>query len=209
MKRGLFISVEGTDGSGKTTQIARMKEYLEGLGYRVLLTREPGGTGIGEKIRSILLDRGNAEMSSTTEMLLYASARAQLMAEVIKPALEDGIMVIADRFVDSSLVYQGFGRGLGVTKVMEVNRIAIGGILPDLTLFFDIDPEAALVRREAATGKDRIEMERMDFHWRVYKGYQELLRIYPDRIISVAANRSVEEIAKDVTDLLNCRIGGV
>ena len=198
MKRGLFITVEGTDGSGKTTQIKLMEDYIRGKGFDVTLTREPGGTRISESIRAIILEPENKEMGKTAEMLLYASARAQLVAEVIKPAIEAGATVICDRFVDSSYVYQGFGRGIDARTIEEVNRAALDGLEPDITFFFDISPEIALIRRIASTGADRIENEKMEFHMKVYTGYKKLAAIYPERIKSIDSNRGIEEIFKDV-----------
>jgi len=198
MKRGLFITVEGTDGSGKTTQIRRMEEYVKGKGCEVLLTREPGGTGISEKIRSIILDPENHRMDRITEMLLYASARAQLISEVIKPALECGKTVICDRFIDSSYVYQGFGRGIDMEIVKSVNYTAIQGIMPDITFFFDLSPEIALTRRVEATEADRIEKENMGFHMQVYTGYKSIAAKFPDRIKSINAQGSVDEVFEQV-----------
>lgn len=203
MKKGLFITVEGTDGSGKTTQIRLIEEYLRHKGYKVVLTREPGGTNISEKIRSITLDAGNTEMGAITEMLLYASARAQLVSEVIKPAIDNGAIVICDRFIDSSLVYQGFGRGIDLEVVMTVNRVAMNGIFPDITLFFDISPQIALERRIAATGTDRIEKEKMDFHIRVYEGYKKVAQMYPERIKTINADGSIDNVFNDVTRFLD------
>lgn len=204
--RGIFITVEGTDGSGKTTQIAMMKEYFEKKGIEVVLTREPGGTKIGEKIREIILDPESAEMSEIAEMLLYASARAQLVSELIRPALESGKIVICDRFIDSSYAYQGFGRGIDLKTITDVNMTAIGGILPDITFFFDLSPEIALKRRSVSTGTDRIEKERMDFHMRVYNGYKELASLHADRIKAVDGNRSKEDIFNDVKHWLDMAI---
>lgn len=198
MKNGIFITVEGTDGSGKTTQIKLMDEYLRSKGHEVIITREPGGTKINEKIRSIILDPENQEMGMITETLLYASARAQLVSEVIKPALSEGKLVICDRFVDSSYVYQGFGRGLNLKLITEINRVALDGIAPDITFFFDISPDVALKRRIDSTGADRIEKEKMEFHMRVYNGYIKLAMLYPDRIRTIDGKRSVEEIFEDV-----------
>jgi dTMP kinase len=193
-KKGIFISIEGTDGSGKTTQIKRIEQYLKQKGYEVVLTREPGGTNISEKIRSIILDPENIEMGDITELLLYAASRAQLMSQIIKPAIDEGIIVICDRFIDSSYVYQGFGRGIPMDIVEGVNKIAIEGLLPDITFFFDIKPEIALSRRIAATGSDRIEKEKMDFHRRVYEGYQRLTELYPERIKSINADNDIESV---------------
>ncbi len=198
MGSGLFITVEGTDGSGKSTQIALMAEYLRKMGHEVVLTREPGGTNISEKIRSIILDPENREMGYIAEALLYASSRAQHVAELIKPSVEQGKVVICDRFVDSSYVYQGFGRGIDMQILESVNKIAMDGMFPDITFFFDISPEVALERRIQATGADRIENEKMEFHMKVYRGYKSLAAKDPDRIKVIDADRSIEEIAEDV-----------
>jgi len=198
MVRGYFITVEGTDGAGKTTQIKLIEDYLKSKNKSVVVTREPGGTNIGEKIRDILLDSQNSEMGIITEMLLYASARAQLVSEVIRPAIEEGKVVICDRFVDSSYVYQGFGRGIDLKIITDVNRVALDGLLPDITLFFDINPVDALRRRSNSSELDRIEKEKMDFHKRVYNGYKKLAMLYSDRINCIDSNRSVEEIFVDV-----------
>jgi len=203
MGRGIFITVEGTDGSGKTTQVRRMEAYLKEKGYDVLLVREPGGTRISEKIRSIILDPENQEMGIVTEMLLYASARAQLVFEVIKPAIENGKIVICDRFVDSSYVYQGFGRGISLETIEEANRAALGGISPDITFFFDVSPEIALKRRFASTGADRIEKEKIAFHMKVYDGYKKLASMHTERIKTIDSTRSVEEIWEDVRKWLD------
>lgn len=203
MKKGLFITTEGTDGSGKTTQIKLLEGYLKDKGFEVVVTREPGGTSIGEKIRSIILDPDNTEMSYITEMMLYASARAQLVGELIKPSLARGMVVICDRFIDSSYVYQGFGRNIDLEVIEKVNSIALDGIMPDVTLFFDIDPGIALARRIKSTGADRIEQEKMDFHRKVYEGYKKLVTKYPDRIKAVESNRSIEEIFLDVKNIID------
>ncbi len=198
MKKGLFITVEGTDGSGKSTQIKLMKKYIEDKGYQTVFTREPGGTSISEKIREVILDVNNKEMSRTAEMLLYAASRAQHVSEVIKPAVDQGKVVICDRFVDSSYVYQGFGRGIDLKLIELVNQVALEGVQPDITFFFDISPEIALKRRIESTGADRIEQEKMDFHLRVYEGYKKLALLYPDRIKSIDSSRSIGEIAENI-----------
>jgi len=203
MVRGYFITVEGTDGAGKTTQIKLIEDYLKSKNKSLVVTREPGGTKIGEKIRDILLDSQNSEMGMITEMLLYASARAQLVSEVIKPAIEEGKVVICDRFVDSSYVYQGFGRGIDLKIITDVNRIALDGLVPDITLFFDINPVDALRRRSNSTELDRIEKEKMDFHKRVYNGYKKLAMLYSDRINCIDSNRSIEEIFVDVKSCID------
>ncbi len=202
MSSGLFITVEGTDGSGKTTQIQLMKQYLENMGYQVILTREPGGTQVSEKIRDLVLDKENSDIAPITEMILYAASRAQHVSKLIKPALEEGKVVICDRFVDSSYAYQGFGRNIDLKAIADVNRIAVDGIIPDITFFLDIDVETAIKRRVAATEADRIEQEKLDFHKNVYDGYKKLSVLYPERIKTIDAQRTVEEIADDIKEYL-------
>lgn len=198
MTRGLFITVEGTDGSGKTTQIRNMQEYLASLGCEVLLTREPGGTRISENIRSIILDAENTEMSDITELLLYSAARAQLVAQVIKPSIEKNITIICDRYIDSFYAYQGFGRGLGMDVLEKITDIAINGIVPDITFFFDVVPEIGLKRRINATGSDRIENEDIGFHRKVYNGYKELAKKNPRRIKTIDASMPPDLVWNDV-----------
>ncbi len=203
MSRGLFISVEGTDGSGKTTQLGLIRKYLEDMNREVVFLREPGGTRISEKIRSIVLDPDLTEMGNTAEMLLYAAARAQLAAEVIKPALDGGRIVVCDRFVDSTYAYQGYGREMDMGILEAVNNAAIDGLMPDMTLFFDVSPEVALERRIATSSTDRIENEKARFHRKVYEGYLQLAARYPERIRRVDGSRSVELVWSDVKKLLD------
>lgn len=186
--------MEGPDGSGKTTQISLLKKYLEGRGYDIVLAREPGGTAIGEAIREIILNKEYQEMSHMTELFLYASARVQLVNQVIRPALEEGKAVICDRFVESSAVYQGIGRGLGVETVYEVNNYALGDVSPKLTVFMDIEAEEGIKRKRHQTELDRMEMEDMSFHQRVVEGYRQLSQLYPERIFPVDATLPIEEI---------------
>ena len=186
--------MEGPDGSGKTTQIELLKTYLESRGYDIVITREPGGTVISEAIRAIILNKEYQEMSHMTELLLYASARAQLVNQVIKPALAEGKAVICDRFVESSAVYQGIGRGLGVSTVYEVNNYALGDVKPKLTIFMDLDAEEGIKRKENQTELDRMEMEDLSFHERVVEGYRQLAQLYPERIVPVDATLPIEEI---------------
>ncbi|NLK98807.1 MAG: dTMP kinase [Epulopiscium sp.] len=204
--RGLFISMEGPDGSGKTTQIELLKEYFLNKGYEVIITREPGGTQISEKIRDIILDVNNKALSNMTEALLYAASRAQHVEEKIKPALENGKIVISDRFVDSSIVYQGYARGIGIDIVESINNFAIQGFMPDITFFFDIEPEFAMKRKAKQKSLDRLEQEHILFHNKVYEGYKILLKRYPKRIKSIDARQSIdniyEQIMKEVTNLL-------
>ncbi|MBR3041279.1 MAG: dTMP kinase [Eubacterium sp.] len=206
MSQGIFITMEGPDGSGKSTQIALLKEYLEKEGYDVLITREPGGTAISEAIREVILNKDFQEMSPVTEMLLYASARAQLIHEVVGPALEKGQAVISDRFVDSSLVYQGIARGLGVEKVYEVNLNAIGKYMPDVTFLLDLPAEVGIARKKGQKDLDRMELESLEFHKSVAQGYRDMAARFPERIKSVDATRPVEEISdliiREVSDIL-------
>jgi len=195
---GLLISVEGLDGSGKSTQIKLIKEYLESINKRVIVLREPGGTKIGEKVRDILLDKNNTEMDNVAEMLLYASSRAQLFSQVIKPSLESGIIVICDRFIDSSIVYQGYGRGLDIESVLNVNLTAIQNRLPDLTLFIDIEPKTSLNRRFNASETDRLENEAISFHEKAYNGYMQLCKRFSKRIVKINGNRNKMDISKNM-----------
>lgn len=200
MSKGLFITFEGGDGSGKSTQIGKLKDYLEDKGFRVILTREPGGTKISEDIREIILDSRNTEMSDMTETLLYAAARAQLVEQVIRPAVERGDMVICDRFVDSSMAYQAYGRGLG-DIVWDINKNAVGDCMPDLTILLRLDPEAGM-GRISGRKQDRIELSSSDFHRRVYEGYLALEKRFPDRIKGIDASRGIEEISEEIINIV-------
>ena len=194
MSRGIFITMEGPDGSGKSTQISRLKEYLEKEGYNVLITREPGGTVISEAIREIILNKDFTEMSPVTEMMLYVSARAQLIAEVVGPAIDSGTAVISDRFVDSSLVYQGMARGLGVDTVYEINKVAIGDYMPDVTFMLDLPAEVGISRKKDQKELDRMELESLEFHKKVAEGYRSLAAKFPDRIKTIDATLPIDEI---------------
>lgn len=191
---GIFITMEGPDGSGKTTQIDLLKKYLEHKGYDIVIAREPGGTTIGEAIREIILNPDYKEMGHMTELLLYASARAQLVNQVIKPALAEGKAVICDRFVESSAVYQGIGRGLGVDTVYEVNNFALGDVKPKLTIFMDLDAEDGIKRKKKQAELDRMEQEDLSFHKRVVEGYRQLAKLYPERIVPINATLPIDEI---------------
>ena len=188
MPQGIFITFEGSDGSGKSTQFRLFSEYLKENGHDVVLTREPGGTAISEKIRSIILDPINKEMDPMTEALLFASSRAQHVEQLIRPSLEEGKIVLCDRFMDSSIAYQGYGRGLG-DCVRIINEYAIGGLQPDITFYLDLDPDAGRRRNINAGKTDRMEQEKMDFHRRVYNGYRELSEIYKDRFVCIDASQ--------------------
>ena len=200
---GLFITLEGPDGSGKSTISRMLVSYLREKDFRVTLTREPGGTDISEDIRHMILDNKNTEMESTTEALLYAASRAQHVGEKIIPAVKANRVVVCDRFVLSSLVYQGIGRGLGVDKIKELNDFATKGLEPDLILFFDIDPEIALKRKTRRSKGDRLEREKLEFHKDVYEGYKSLLNIYGDKVKIIDAKnnkRNVFEQVKQAVD---------
>lgn len=201
--KGLFISLEGPDGCGKSTQIAFMKEYFESKGYECVLTREPGGTNISEQIRNVILDKDNMAMQDTTELLLYAAARAQLVGEVIKPSVEAGKIVICDRFVDSSAVYQGMARGLGVETVYAVNAYALDGMMPDVTIFLDMPAAEGIRRKNNQHELDRMELQKAEFHEKVVEGYRKLADSQPERIMKVDAMKSIEEIRGIITEKLD------
>ncbi|MGE5472884.1 MAG: dTMP kinase [Ignavibacteriales bacterium] len=196
--KGYFITVEGLDGCGKTTQLNNIADYFEQKGRKVILTREPGGTKLGEKIREILLDVDNTGMNSVAELMLYAAARAQIVSELIVPAVEQGKIVICDRFIDSSIAYQGYGRKLGAEIVEGINSYALQGYKPDITFFFDISPEEIAKRKTLKEKLDRVESEKIDFHNRVYEGYLALAEANRERIIVIDARKSIEEIFEGV-----------
>ena len=200
MNRGLFISIEGPDGSGKSTQINNIKRYFADKGMEIIFTREPGGTVIGERIREILLDKTHVEMDSMTEAMLYAAARAQHVAQVIKPALAEGKVVVCDRFVDSSIAYQGYGRNLG-DSVAAINGYAVAGCMPDVTFLMKLDPRVGK-SRIGSREQDRLELEKEAFHISVFEGYLELEKTYPDRIFGIDANRTIDEIKMDIYEKL-------
>lgn len=192
-----FISFEGIDFSGKTTQVERLMSRLKEVDIQVHLLREPGGTVISEKIRQVLLDKSHQEMHPRTEILLYSAARSQLAHQTILPLLESGEYVIADRFFDSTTAYQGYGRSLEMSFVELLNRFATSGLLPNKTFFIDITPEEAVRRRKAAGRKsDRLESENIHFYQAVRKGYQTLVQMFPDRFITIPGAQPVEETAE-------------
>ena len=195
--KGLFIVMEGPDGSGKTTQINLLKEYLEEAGYECLITREPGGTVIGEEVRQLILNPEHKEMSPVTEMLLYAASRAQLVHEVIGPALEEGKIVISDRFVDSSIVYQGIARKLGISTVSAVNAPGIGIYRPDGIFFIDLSEAEGLRRKKEQKNLDRMEQEGIDFHHMVSEGYRKVLSGRPE-VMKIDGGRSINTIQKKI-----------
>lgn len=195
--KGLFIVMEGPDGSGKTTQINLLKEYLEEAGYECLITREPGGTVIGEEVRQLILNPEHKEMFPVTEMLLYAASRAQLVHEVIGPALEEGKIVISDRFVDSSIVYQGIARKLGISTVSAVNAPGIGIYRPDGIFFIDLSEAEGLRRKKEQKNLDRMEQEGIDFHHMVSEGYRKVLSGRPE-VMKIDGGRSIDTIQKKI-----------
>lgn len=209
MKQGRFITVEGPDGAGKSTILNELYNKLVEEGRNVVKTREPGGVSIAEQIREVILNKENTAMDIRTEALLYAAARRQHLVEVVIPALEKGSIVICDRFIDSSLAYQGKGRDIGMTEVMNINQFAIEDKMPDLTLYFDITPEEGLKRIAGHDGREvnRLDLESLDFHQKVYEGYQSLIEQYPDRIKVVDASKSKEEVLASAYDIVKRFIG--
>ena len=202
MKKGLFITFEGPDGSGKTTVSTYVAKQLTGLGYDVIHTREPGGVDIAEQIRHVILDPKNVKMDVKTEVLLYAASRRQHLIEKILPALDEGKIVLCDRFVDSSLAYQGVGRGVGFEEVYTVNRFAIDDHMPDLTVYLDLGAQAGLDRIAKRKFLDRLDQEKVSFHEKVVEGYQEVLRRFKPRIVVVNANQAIETVQKEAFEAI-------
>lgn len=197
-KRGMLITFEGAEGSGKSTQIELLRQFLTSKGLNVLLVREPGGVRISERIREILLDSGNKEMGSECETLLYMAARAQLVAEVIEPALSSGKIVLCDRYLDSTVAYQGFGNGVDIDQIRAIGLFATKTIQPDLTFVFDIEARKGLARIRRA--KDRIEQRDMTYHERVREGYLQIARNEPRRVRVLDARLSREELQQKVQE---------
>ena len=203
--RGKFITFEGCDGCGKSTQLKKFSEYLMKEGIAHIFTREPGGGKISEAIREILLNGKNAEMTDECEALLYAAARVQHLHDRVEPALNEGKLVVCDRYVDSSLAYQAFARGLGREFIEKINAYALEKYLPDLTVFIDLSPEAAFLRKHGADENDRLEQAGMAFHNRVYEGYKILAKENPERIVCVDGNQTPDEIFCQVLRVLQER----
>lgn len=208
----MFITFEGTDGSGKSTQAKIIAGELRQMGYDVLLTREPGGTDIGDQIRSILLDNHkHTNMAATTELLLFCASRAQLVAEVIQPSLARGMIVLCDRYADSTMAYQGYGHQLDRELLEQILRFATGGLRPHLTLYLDLKPEVGLQRRRSAMllfGEDwnRLDDMELAFHKRVYNGYEQLIKAEPSRWIRIDADQSTESVTKLILHQLRARL---
>jgi dTMP kinase len=194
--KGQFFSFEGPDGAGKTTMITKLESFLREKGFDVLSTREPGGVRIAEEIRSIILNPKHTEMDGRTEALLYAAARRQHLLEKIIPAIKAGKIVLCDRFVDSSLAYQGFARGLGIDEILQINQFAVDGYFPSLTIYFDIDPKIGLERIQKNKKREinRLDMESLSFHYKVREGYLKLAERFSDRIITIDASKPVDEV---------------
>lgn len=206
----MFITFEGPDGSGKTTQIRLLAEWLCEQGRKVVLTREPGGTEISDQIRQVLHDLRNAAMDARTEILLYSASRAQHVAQLIRPALAAGKIVISDRYADSTMAYQGYGRQLDRKALRMITAFATGGLVPDLTLYFDIAPEEGLRRRQVGGDEwNRLDAETTDFHQRARAGYLELIRQEPERWVVIDANRPQEEIQAKVRAVVQGRLDQV
>ena len=203
MTRGLFISLEGPDASGKTTQVRGITAALAARGIKYILTREPGGTELGECVRDMLLSHRYPLMSKRTEMLLYAASRAQHVDEVIRPSLQDGKYVICDRFIDSSLIYQGLGLGLGIEEVFKVNMVATEGLLPDLTIVLNLSAEQSLDRLSSKGELDRIESRSLSYHQSVSEGYQRLYELFPNRVVSFDGRLPAEVITRAIMEKID------
>lgn len=206
--KGLFITLEGPDGSGKTTVATLVVKKLTEMGYEVVHTREPGGIDIAEQIRNVILDPKNTAMDGKTEALLYAASRRQHLVEKVFPAVEAGKLVVCERFVDSSLAYQGFGRGLGFDEVLSINMFAIDNTFPDLTIYLDVDEQVGLDRISDRGFKDRLDQESIDFHHKVVAGYKEVLRRFKDRIDIIDASKSVDEVVEATVKIILNKVNG-
>lgn len=204
MKNGFFLTIEGPEGAGKTTILKQIQDHFINEGLQVIYTREPGGIEIAEKIRSIILDPSHKTMDGRTEALLYAAARRQHLVEKVIPELEKGKIILCDRFIDSSLAYQGFARGIGVEEVLKINEFAIDGLMPDLTLYFNIDPSIGLerIKQNEMRENNRLDQENLDFHYKVHQGYLSLIEKYSSRIKIVNADQPPERVLKDTKTLI-------
>lgn len=205
MAEGWFITLEGGEGAGKTSIIPEIEAFLQEKGMEVLITREPGGIRIAEEIRSIILNKDHTAMDGRTEALLYAAARRQHLTEKVLPAIARGMTVVSDRYVDSSLVYQGHARGLGIDEIDAVNHFATAGVMPDVTLWLDVDPEVGLSRIHKDKGREinRLDMEGRAFHHKVREGYAILHARHPDRIVRIDAGQPLPQVMESVKQALN------
>lgn len=208
MSKGLFVTFEGGEGCGKTTLIKALSEELKKNNIDFLVTREPGGSLIAEQIRNVILDKKNTMMDPKTEALLYAASRRQHLVEIVIPALREGKVVLSDRYIDSSLAYQGYARGIGIDQVYSINQFAISETMPDITFFLDLKPEEGLKRiaLHRSDEVNRLDLEKLSFHQKVYEAYQMLLKKYPERIYRIDASLSVEEEVRQVKEKLLERI---
>lgn len=204
----LFITFEGGEGSGKSSAMREVAARLEKEGIPFIVTREPGGTPIAEEIRDVILDKKNTAMDPRTEALLYAASRRQHLVEKVWPALKEGKLVLCDRFLDSSLAYQGGARGLGIDQILSINLFATEGSFPDLTLLFDIEPEAGLERIAANKGREvnRLDLEKMAFHHAVRAGFHELAKRYPERYVVLDASKPLQEVIEDAYQAIKNRL---
>jgi dTMP kinase len=207
-KPARFITVEGGDGAGKSSVLFRLYDYLQEQGTDVLLTREPGGIEIAEEIRSVILNPRHIQMDRRTEALLYAAARRQHLVERVLPALAAGKVVLCDRFIDSSLAYQGYARGLGIDEVFAINRFAVEDCMPDLTLYFDVRPEVGLARINANQNRERnrLDLEELRFHERVREGYRQVMERFPDRFVVIDAEQPLEQVVEQARTILRERL---
>lgn len=207
-KSGWFITFEGPEGAGKTTILEQVAAKLIQKGYSIVTTREPGGVTIAEQIREVILNPSHTEMDGRTEALLYAAARRQHLVEVVEPAIQEGKVVLCDRFIDSSLAYQGHARGLGIDHVWAINEFAVGKTMPDMTILFDLTPAHGLERIAANKGREqnRLDLEKLPFHEAVYEGYMKVAAMYPERIQKVDASQSVIEVTEEVLSRIETRM---
>ena len=204
----MFITLEGPEGSGKTTAVEAAVKKLQEMGYEIVRTREPGGTPISEQIRNVILDKGNTAMDSRTEALLYAASRRQHLVEKVWPALKEGKIVICDRYLDSSLAYQGGARGLGIDEILNINLFATENTWPDLTLLFDIQPEIGLARINANANREvnRLDLEKLDFHNKVRESFLLLAKRFPERFVIIDASQDRESVAKATMEAILSRL---
>lgn len=205
MKKGLFIVFEGGEGSGKSTMIDKVYEWLRECNYDCIKTREPGGISIAEQIRQVILNKENTDMDSRTEALLYTAARRQHLVEKVIPALENGQVVLCDRFLDSSLAYQGFARGIGIDEIYEINKFAIGDCMPDISILFDISPEVGMERinKNSQREVNRLDLESLDFHNKVRKGYDIVYKNNKDRMVKINAEEPIDKVFDNVKNIIS------
>jgi len=209
MKKGYFISLEGNEGAGKSSIAKMASQYLNSKGLEVITSREPGGIAIAEQIRAVILDKNNTMMDGRTEALLYAAARRQHYIEKISPSLLEGKTIICDRFIDSSLAYQGYARGIGINEILSINEFAVENVFPDLTLYLDVDPELGLKRIRENENREinRLDLESISFHQKVREGYLEVINRFPNRIIKINANEQLDVVFEEVKRVFDHFLG--